>query len=768
MGILGKRRTFKNSKLLRRLSIAILLLGVILLWQNCGNINLSANLIEVPLGSVSSEESAPTPFRLPDTPDLNMRVAFVVDVSASMQTKGCPGTGADYDTGDCTNGNVGADPYFNRLRMIENWIVQIDDYLAARGLPMNRLEMAFFPFSMSNGTGDPMAVNGSVRFANRIDVYLNQKTFTSDRRAIRRILDSYRKMYFAMHGNRGPDPRRMEAAWGLDNLEEKQTWEAAGVSYIKTSIPVPSIDRARESILAEINQIRSATPSQISQTRFEVVFLSDGVAKPHHDDIRQSFELLWQARKVYRDYKWQHLYRERSFCFEVSSNACAFSRVDFSQAGLNCTANCRSSIDYLIRTGTRSYAESALCRQCMISILDYTSTPQLSENGPPFAESFLNATRLQWGEHQLNYNLTIQRSLRAMDTMFRQNAEVQYRFSFVRFDSEIPRLKTPDLLLTLERNWLEQSRVKFRGQHRHAVVTSNRVPFALFPGQSEVNGYKLSHFFLINPHARINSAGFVTLDSDADGLYDHEENFMAEDFDSTRARSNNVCLDSIVFRTDSCFQTGCDPQIDLDGDGLNQCEEATILTDDMDLDTDGDGISDYFEVIYGLNPKLNDSDQDSNGDGVSNFVNFTVGAGPWTYVNDIPSFKKIGFTIREANPVPISVGSQTALVPTYAFRVTNLPTIQNLNATGGQATYFSFAKRPEHENTPPLLARDYVAGSNRVLMIGRVDHNQNRGDVFWLYKPIDVPFSLSPIRLDIQLNSLEVMPWLDSDLGGTP
>jgi hypothetical protein len=748
---------------MRWIFFAFLFGSFALLWQNCGNVMLQVNTVEVPLGAASSQESRPTPFRLPDPPDYNMRVAFIVDVSASMQTKGCSGTGADADRGVCTDGNMGYDPYFHRLRMIENWIRQIDDYLIARGLPLSRLEMAFFPFSMSDAAGDPMAVNGSIRIGNTIDVHLNQKAFTSDRAAILRILDSYRKMYFAMYPDGPPVASRLDPAWGFPALENATHWRDAATRFIKTSIPGPTIDRAKDSIIAEINQIRNQTPSLLSQTRFEVVFLSDGVAKPHHDDLRQAFELLWQARKIYRDFAEDHQFRYSEHC--SGRYSCAFVRRDFSQSGLNCSANCRKDIDFLIRNGRRSFEESELCRQCVYSVLDYMATPEHSNNGPAQMVSFLDEARVQWGNHEYNYAVNIQRKLNALENVFKQNPEVQYRFNFVRFDSEAMHLKTPPLLLTVERNWLEQSKVKFQGHHRHAVITNYRLPFSLFPGQSEINGYKLSQFFVVNPHARINSIGVVTLDSDADGLFDHEEDFLGPQFDKTKSRSNGVCLDVIVFRSGSCVQTGCDPSIDRDGDGLNECEEASLQTSDLDFDSDRDGISDFLEMVYGFNPILDDRSQDNNGDGVSNYVNFTVGAGPWTEISDLGPHKKVQFTVREAEPVPVIVGGQRAMVPTYAFRMVHLPTIDNLAAVGGIDTYFNIAKRPEHLNVPPFLARDFAASRNRVHLMGRVDHTQNIGDIFWVYKPLEVPFSLTPLNLQIELQDLQVMPWLDPDSG---
>jgi hypothetical protein len=95
----------------------------------------------------------------------------------------------------------------------------------------------------------------------------------------------------------------------------------------------------------------------------------------------------------------------------------------------------------------------------------------------------------------------------------------------------------------------------------------------------------------------------------------------------------------------------------------------------------------------------------------------------------------------------------------------HLPTIDNLAAVGGIDTYFNIAKRPEHLNVPPFLARDFAASRNRVHLMGRVDHTQNIGDIFWVYKPLEVPFSLTPLNLQIELQDLQVMPWLDPDSG---
>lgn len=56
--------------------------------------------------------------------------------------------------------------------------------------------------------------------------------------------------------------------------------------------------------------------------------------------------------------------------------------------------------------------------------------------------------------------------------------------------------------------------------------------------------------------------------------------------------------------------------VDTDGDGLNDADEATYGTNPRLLDTDGDGLSDWEEVtVFGANPLNPDTDSDTYPDG---------------------------------------------------------------------------------------------------------------------------------------------------------
>ncbi len=61
-----------------------------------------------------------------------------------------------------------------------------------------------------------------------------------------------------------------------------------------------------------------------------------------------------------------------------------------------------------------------------------------------------------------------------------------------------------------------------------------------------------------------------------------------------------------------------DERLDLDGDGLVNCEEDVLGTDGERSDSDGDGIADGLEVRFGLDPAQPEEDRDDDFDGLTN------------------------------------------------------------------------------------------------------------------------------------------------------
>jgi uncharacterized repeat protein (TIGR01451 family) len=107
------------------------------------------------------------------------------------------------------------------------------------------------------------------------------------------------------------------------------------------------------------------------------------------------------------------------------------------------------------------------------------------------------------------------------------------------------------------------------------------------------------------------------------------------------------------------------PAEDPDGDGLTNLQEYQIYTDPTKADTDGDGMPDGWEVQHGLNPLMKDSLMDKDNDGRTSLNEYENGTDP----TDPTSYARqsaIVTTLSDAKD-PVFVGQEIV----YNVTVTN-------------------------------------------------------------------------------------------------
>jgi hypothetical protein len=134
----------------------------------------------------------------------------------------------------------------------------------------------------------------------------------------------------------------------------------------------------------------------------------------------------------------------------------------------------------------------------------------------------------------------------------------------------------------------------------------------------------------------LNTIG-TRLDTDADGMLDAWE--LAHGLDQLRDDGNEDPDGDRRNNLDE-YNSGTDPQID-DWRGPSSVVGPLFTVDTggtkgpLSFDTDGDGIPDWWELRYGLNPLLSDAGADLDGDGFTNLDEYNSGGNP--IVRDNPS-----------------------------------------------------------------------------------------------------------------------------------
>jgi hypothetical protein len=119
---------------------------------------------------------------------------------------------------------------------------------------------------------------------------------------------------------------------------------------------------------------------------------------------------------------------------------------------------------------------------------------------------------------------------------------------------------------------------------------------------------------------------------------------------------------------------------DLDGDGLTDCEENYLGTDDTIVDSNADGIPDGTEVRFGINPAVpNNGVTDYDGDGVPDLQEILGHTNP--LVND-PIQRANETYLYQVNTDPQPNGSVC-----YDFLVSNIKLVTPQTSGGGQVGF---------------------------------------------------------------------------------
>lgn len=382
---------------------------------------------------------------------------------------------------------------------------------------------------------------------------------------------------------------------------------------------------------------------------------------------------------------------------------------------------------------------SALCSSC--AVLRQTCSGACSKIVADMIDSWGNPVDNQIETMEFNFGL--------MQTLPNYFGAGIFRTHFVKLKKDRSLALWPN-----EKAFFDELKPLFAAKNRTVNIWESAnadIPFKL-PGTRNTNiDYKITDLFILNPNVRFNQNGVLDVDSDADGLFDNEE--VSFGTNPTLSRTNGYCLDGFMKNkafADRCNDLArshsCDPQLDSDGDSLNECEELLLGTDAFDFDTDGDSIPDYFEWLYGFNPMVNDLQKDSNNDGIPNLVNFSNGLGPNYPLKQMKDSEHIQYELNQLGKMQITEPFfGLVLIDSYQLILRYVPTLRGLAINPQQqnelflsrnlAISSGTSERKAIPTSSQLLVYPSSESNNEVIAFARVIDQNDISRVFWrVYK----------------------------------
>lgn len=722
----------------------------LMFWQNCSDIQLEKT--EEPLVVASGDNESylkPPPIR-----DQSYRAVFILDMSNSMFSGACPDS-MDVMVDNVTPsknciGPTGVDPEGKRFLAIYKWLEDVEKKVSENKINEDKFKFLILPFSNTNlnryWTIDYIGPTGrSVKsvFSRAID-RLGMSTevkpgFISLKGAKSHILllwaafSKFHDYPYSKYINR-------EIIEAVDTLYQNagNTNPSSG-----TSIVLPALEEMNLYLHHELNSMEESGGRGL----FEILFLSDGVPKPHSRHIEYAARYVWTIKDEVHD---------STLCGQTVNGYCTgLAKVT---GGKNCYNQCSGYLRIYTDTGsvqlpslesptcTSYYSIPATCSgysdgsnpgnrwgsrikcgQCftLLHQFDRKSSCSGSSCGG-VGDSFSQKTKGLWGDWTQNRHSEIIGKIRSTENIFRRQFPFStVRLKFLRIDSDNPENQTSPGELITEINWMERAKEYFSKNHQfYHVKSMSDVPLIF----SEIGGaqkYKLAMVYAYSRNARSQRDGSFSLDSDGDGLADDQENEESK----FMARSDGKCLDSIKKKFGICIDFGCNHTIDADGDGLNQCEEKTLGTDDFNPDSDGDFILDGVELLFGLNPLHDDRKLFLAGDGFSNFEHFVKGVAPSVNIKDLDEEKIMSVQTQflGMKAVRNELGSDIE-VPSYKIEIKNLPLVK--------------------------ISTNSSSRKNEIVVVIRVDDHNNPHEKIWMFNI----YKLSEDETHIYVNLSDFKP----------
>lgn len=725
---------------LRRYFLAwAFLLPLMVSYQNCGDVGIISTQVPIESSSLSVPMGPAALLKSPSPIDPYFLAIFVVDMSKSMVTVPChPPSAVDgklFNTTACDESLGGLDPELQRFKVIDQWITETENFLRSRRLnPDERLQILIRGFShnypeeltVQRGSGlEPMTL-ATARWLNGAEA--------------RKVLKAMATLQ--VH-SQAPDKRLPANLLKYEIYDQvpERFYTSHGLDKVKTSNPAPVLQKLTGSLVSKLEQLQSI-PNRLPQTLLEVAFLSDGVAKPNATTTRAALDLVWKTKKV--------MYVPGG---EQSGEVRA-ERVDLS----GCLNQCTRFVDELIATGAKpsegALVMSGFCNTCFRALEEYDFSVE-----SPLRSNFIEDMKREWGDFSKNTPDAIFRHLRNLEDTLNRYQGLKFRLNFFRTEmttSNIYRLSESEK--NLQQNWMTRASQGFGSRYRAVTLNSHLQSVSLFPGVSAREAYRISKVFALNTRVRVNAEGIPSLDTDGDGLFD------SEDPNPLNSRSQNpACLDSITVGLGRCVTTLCDPEVDVDGDGLNQCDEKSLNTSDADFDSDGDGIPDLFEVIYGLNPMRPDSVEDSNSDSIVNLQNFEFGLHPMARPRNLPPQHLTRTVLESAGTQAVTLpNGQVAQQPLYRLGVQNLMTTEISSVAGRPPFYKSRDKSENNKWSHQFSDYDQPTNRNRIFFVARTVNSFNPEDGYWVYLSVAVDHQVGQnLSIPVDFSSFQVLPIKD-------